>query len=148
MVGAVLFFIFDSTLNPNRAEKLGAAGEVTLRRDPAGHYRAEAFINGVKTNVLVDTGATAVSISRRFAERLGIKSGAAMEMQTANGRTVGYATRLDSVRLGGIEERDVAAFIGEDLGSEALLGMSFLSRMDVRVNQGIMTIRSSRKRVE
>ncbi|HYG32575.1 MAG TPA: retroviral-like aspartic protease family protein, partial [Methylophilaceae bacterium] len=46
-----------------------------------------------------------------------------------------------SVQLGGIEARDVAAVITPGLGGDALLGMSFLARMDVRLYQGTMTIK-------
>lgn len=113
-----------------------------LVRDLSGHYRAEAFINGVKTNVLVDTGSTDVAISRKFAEQLGIQSNQAIRTQTANGAAIGYMTRLKSVRLGGIEANNVAATIVADPGADMLLGMSFLNRMDVRLYQGAMTIRS------
>lgn len=143
LLGGGLYLFFDDTLHPNTADKLGIAGEVTLKRDLGGHYRAEAFINGVRTSVLVDTGATDVSISRHFADRLGISSQAALRTQTANGATVAYMTRLDSVKLGGIEERDVAALIVDHLDTDMLLGMSFLNRMDVRLHQGNMTIRSA-----
>ena len=138
-----LFYFFDSKVHPNTADKLGNSGaEVKLERDLSGHYRAEAYINGIKTSVLVDTGATDVSISKNFAEKLGIKSIAAIRTQTANGETVGYMTRLESVKLGGIEAHNVAATIVNDLGEDMLLGMSFLSRMDVRLYKGIMTIRA------
>jgi aspartyl protease family protein len=139
-----LFYFFDAKVHPNTADKLSNSGaEVRLERDLSGHYRAEGFINGVKTTVLVDTGATDVSISRKFAEQLGIQSIAATRTQTANGETVGYMTRLKSVKLGGIEANDVAATIVTDLGEDMLLGMSFLNRMDVRLYKGIMTIRST-----
>lgn len=148
LLGLVLYRIFDDKLHPNRADSLSSAGEVTLQRDPGGHYRAEAYINSVKTYVLVDTGATEVSISRRLAERLGLNSHVAIRTETANGATVSYATRLDSVKLGGIEEHNVAAIIVDNLGGDALLGMSFLNRMDVRLYQGAMTIRSATKLTE
>lgn len=143
LLAGALFYFFDSKEHPNTAAKLSNSGaEVRLERDLSGHYRAEAFINGVKTTVMVDTGATDVSISRKFAEQLGIQSIAAIRTQTANGETVGYMTRLKSVKLGGIEANDVAATIVNDLGEDMLLGMSFLNRMDVRLYKGIMTIRA------
>lgn len=137
-----LFYFFNTKLNPNTAEKLSSGPEVTLTRDLSGHYRAEAFINGVKTSVLVDTGATDVSISRDLANKLGIQSTAAIRTQTANGQAVAYMTRLTSVKLGGIEVSDVAAIIAPGLGEDMLLGMSFLNRMDVRLYNGSMTIRA------
>ncbi len=139
-LAAALFYFFNTKVNPNTAETLGQGTQVELKRDLSGHYRAEAFINGVKTPVLVDTGATDVSISRRLANKLGIQSNAATRTQTANGEAVVYMTRLASVKLGGIEARDVAAIIANDLGEDMLLGMSFLNRMDVRLYKGTMTI--------
>ncbi|MDO8990486.1 MAG: retropepsin-like aspartic protease [Sideroxyarcus sp.] len=138
-----LFYFFDSKENPNTADKLSGSGaEVTLARDLSGHYRAEAFINGVKTNVMVDTGATDVAISQRLADKLGIQSTAAIRTRTANGDTVAYMTRLASVKLGGIEANNVAAIISPNLEGDVLLGMSFLGRMDVRLYKGTMTIRA------
>lgn len=134
-------WMVDAALNPNKAEALGNSETVVLQRDPSGHYRAEAYINGVKASVLVDTGATGVAISSHLANQLGLRSNAAISTSTANGATVGYMIRLDSVRLGGIEARDVAATIAPGLQGEALLGMSFLSRMDIRLYKGTMTIR-------
>lgn len=133
-------WMVDAALNPNKAEALGNGETVVLQRDPSGHYRAEAYINGVKANVLVDTGATGVALSQDLADKLGIRSNAAIRTSTANGDTVSYMTRLHSIRLGGIEARDVAATITPGLQGEALLGMSFLSRMDIRLYKGTMTI--------
>ncbi len=139
-----LFYFFDSKENPNTAGKLAGGGtEVTLARDLSGHYRAEAFINGIKANVMVDTGATDVAISQRLADRLGIQSTDAIRTQTANGDTVAYMTRLSSVKLGAIEARNVAAIITPNLEGDMLLGMSFLGRMDVRLYKGTMTIRAA-----
>lgn len=134
-------WLIETSLNPNKAEILGNGPKVTLKRDPSGHYRAEAFINGVKVDVMVDTGATGVAIPQKLAEKLGIHSNAAIRTSTANGETVSYMVRLASVKLGGIEAHDVAATIAPGLHDEALLGMSFLSRMDVRLYQGTMTIK-------
>lgn len=137
---AGLFYLMDSFVNPNKAARLGTGKTVVLQRGPDGHYRSEGFINGLKVDMLLDTGATDVAISKRMADKLGISSIAAIRTATANGETVGYMTRLDSVRLGGIEAHDVAALITPNLKGDVLLGMSFMSRMDVRLYQGRMTI--------
>lgn len=141
VLAGVLFYFFDRQYHPNTADKLGEATQVVLTRDLTGHYRAEAFINDVKTSVMVDTGATDVAISQRLADRLGITSTRAIRTQTANGDTVAYTTRLSSVKLGGIVANDVAAIITPNLEGDVLLGMSFLNRMDVRLYQGTMTIK-------
>ncbi|HEU4709742.1 MAG TPA: retropepsin-like aspartic protease [Methylophilaceae bacterium] len=136
-----IFYLANSALNPNRVADLGNAPSVMLKRGPDGHYRAEALINGRKVDVLVDTGATGVAISAQLANELGLKSRSAVRTVTANGESVAYMTRLATVQLGGIEAKDVAAIIAPRLGGDALLGMSFLSRMDVRLYQGTMTIK-------
>jgi len=141
LLAAGLFLYFDGRYHPNTAERLGSQAEVVLKRDLSGHYRAEAIINGMTASVMVDTGATEVSVSRRLADKLGIQSNAAVTMHTANGDTVAYMTRLASIRLGGIEANDVAAMISPNLDGDVLLGMSFLNRMDVRLYKGTMTIR-------
>jgi aspartyl protease family protein len=137
-----LFYFFNQQYHPNTAEKLGSAAEVVLVRDLTGHYRADAFINGIQTPVMVDTGATDVAISQRVADKLGIKSTDAIRTRTANGDAVAYMTRLASVKLGGIEVHNVAAIITPNLEGDMLLGMSFLNRMDVRLYKGTMTIRA------
>jgi aspartyl protease family protein len=137
-----LFYFFNRQYHPNTVETLGDAPEVTLARDLTGHYRADALINGIETPVLVDTGATDVAISQRLANKLGLKSTDAIRTQTANGDTVAYMIRLESVKLGGIEAHNVAALITPNLDGDVLLGMSFLSRMDVRLYKGTMTIKT------
>ena len=64
-----------------------------------------------------------------------------MRTSTANRDSIAYMTRLTTVKLGGVEAKNVAAMIAPGLDGDVLLGMSFLSRMDVRLYQGSMTIR-------
>lgn len=138
-----IYYLMDGMLNPNKAGVLGSGGTVTLQRGMDGHYRAEALINGEKIDVLVDTGATGVAISQKVADKLNLKSQSAIRTSTANGDSVSYLTRLDSIKLGGVEARDVSALISPGLDGEVLLGMSFLGRMDVRLYKGEMTIRQA-----
>ena len=141
-LAAALYYFMNARMNPNTADTLSQSGTVVLQRDLSGHYRAEAYINGIRTDIMVDTGATDVAISRALADKLGLASTNAVRVHTANGDTVSYRTRLKSVKLGGITAHDVAATITPNLGEEMLLGMSFLGRMDVRLYKGSMTIRS------
>ena len=137
-----VFYLMNNQVNPNTADKLAQSSEVLLQRDLSGHYRAEAYINDIKTPVMVDTGATDVAISQALADKLDLHSINAIRTHTANGDTVSYMTRLKSIKLGGIVAHDVAATITPSLGDEMLLGMSFLSRMDVRLYKGTMSIKA------
>lgn len=140
-LAGVIYYLADGILNPNKLAVLGDDHTVVLQRGVDGHYRAEALINGSKVDVLVDTGATGVAISQRVADQLGLSSRSAIRTSTANGDTVAYMTRLSTVKLGGVEAKDVAAVIVPGLDGDVLLGMSFLGRMDVRLFQGSMTIK-------
>ena len=141
VLAAAIYYLVDSIQNPNKIYRLGNSPETVLKRGLDGHYRAEALINGEKVDVLVDTGATGVAISQRVADKLQLKSLNAIRTNTANGDSVGYMVRLQSVKVGGVEANDVAAMIAPGLDGDVLLGMSYLGRMDVRLYKGEMTIK-------
>lgn len=140
-LASVVYYLADRIQQPNTIQTLGSDRTVVLKRGLDGHYRAEALINGEEVDVLVDTGATGVAISQAVADKLNLKSLTAVRTNTANGTTVGYMVRLSSVKLGGVEANNVSAMIAPGLEGDVLLGMSFLSRMDVRLFKGEMTIR-------
>jgi aspartyl protease family protein len=137
-----VYYLADNIQNPNKAWRLGDnPNSVILKRGLDGHYRAEALINNEKVNVLVDTGATGVAISQKVADKLKLRSIQAVRTMTANGDTVSYMVRLDSVKVGGVEANNVAATIAPGLDGDVLLGMSYLGRMDVRLFNNEMTIK-------
>jgi len=118
--------------NPNTASALNLQrGDLTLARNRAGHYVADGEINGKRVTFLLDTGATWVAVPLALARELGLKRGAAVTLQTANGAAVGYQTRLARVRLGPLELADVSAVMSGGLDQDVvLLGMSFLKRVE------------------
>jgi len=108
---------------------------VTLAADARGHFFADATVNDQPVRFVVDTGASVVVLSGADAARLGIdwRKGPRANMQTANGATTGYFVKLEKVRVGGIELRNVDGVVVEQgLGSFGLLGMSFLNRVEMR----------------
>jgi aspartyl protease family protein len=115
----------------------------TLTADPQGHFVVDGQVNGGAMRFLVDTGATAVSLSSADATRLGIdyRKGQPGLMGTANGTAVAYRVKLDTVRIGDIVVNNVDAAVME--GNQmpfALLGMSFLNRMEMRRNGETMVL--------
>ena len=140
-LAGLIYYLADGIQNPNKLHTLGTNSDVVLKRGLDGHYRAEALMNGQKVDVLVDTGATGVAISQAVADKLNLKSIDAIRTNTANGDSVGYMVRLDSIKIGGVEANNVAAMIAPGLEGDVLLGMSFLGRMDVRLYKGQMTIK-------
>lgn len=132
-------------LDPNAdlAVVTGPRAEIVLQRGRDGHYRAPGRINGQPVDFLVDTGATQVAIPEDLARRIGLRAGRPFQARTANGVAIAYATRLDSVFLGGLEARDVAgSIIANPGGDEVLLGMSFLSRYEIGIRDGEMRLRA------
>lgn len=126
------------------ARKDGGAGKVVLTGDARGHYMTTVVVNGVSMQFLVDTGASAVTISAADATRARVNYTNAPRslMQTANGVVAAYRVKLDTVTLGGITLNQVDGIVmeGNALGSHGLLGMSFLSRMDMKREGEMMTL--------
>ena len=108
---------------------------VTLSADARGHFVTLGSINGGSVRFLVDTGATFVTLPAAEAKRLGIDylRGQRGQMQTPNGVVAVYRVMLDTVRVGDIELNNVDAVVsGSDTMGVALLGMSFLNRMEMQ----------------
>ncbi len=117
----------------------------TLTADPRGHFLIDGQINGGSVRFLVDTGATTIALSSGDATRLGIdyRKGRPGMMGTANGVATAYALKLDTVRVGDIVLNNVDAAVLEGNPMPfALLGMSFLNRMEMkREGQTMVLIR-------
>jgi aspartyl protease family protein len=103
--------------------------------DALGMYYVKGKINGLATRFLVDTGATFVTMSGNHAGRLNIdfRKGRYGSAQTAAAVVPVWQIQLDSVSIGGIELRNVAAtVIAGDQPADVLLGNSFLRRTTIQ----------------
>ncbi len=118
------------------------AQSVTLAVGAGGHFMADGQINGSAIRFLVDTGATTIALPASDANRLRIdyKSGRRGTTQTAGGPTPAFLVTLDTVRIGGIELQNVEAIVIEQGLPIALLGNSFLNRMEMRREGQTMTL--------
>ena len=117
---------------------------VTLASDASGHFLAEGAVNGIPVRFIVDTGASTIALPGAEAQRLGIdyRKGRRGMSQTANGAVPIYLVTLDRVKLGAIELSGVEAVVIERGLNVALLGMSFLNRVEMhREGQTMMLIR-------
>jgi aspartyl protease family protein len=121
----------------------GGSGQVTLSADSRGHFFANGWINGSAVRFMVDTGASTIALSSDEARRLGVNYlvGSRGFAQTANGRIPIYAVKLDTVRVGDITLNNVDAIVSEGGGlNVALLGMSFLNRMQMKRDGDTLTL--------
>jgi len=114
----------------------------TLAADRQGHFIAEGLVNGVTVRFVVDTGATAVTLPASEALRVGLdyRKGMREAVQTANGVAPAYHVTLTSVKLGDIQLSAVDALVVEEGLPIALLGMSFLNRLEMRRDGQLMTL--------
>jgi aspartyl protease family protein len=116
---------------------------VTLFADSRGHFTTIGVVNGVSLRFLVDTGASSVVLSSTDARHAGVSylAGTRVLTQTANGVVPVYAVKLDTLRIGDITLNNVdAAVIEGDKLPIALLGMSFLNRMEMKRDGVTLTL--------
>ena len=116
---------------------------VTLTADERGHFVTTGVVNGTSLRFIVDTGATSVVLSSADAKRVGINflSAPRAVSQTANGAVPVYRVKLDTLKIGDIQINNVDAMVVEgDRLPIALLGMSFLNRMEMRREGQTMTL--------
>jgi aspartyl protease family protein len=114
----------------------GAGGnKVVLSAGSGGHFVTQGQINGRAVQLVVDTGASMVSLSVTDAERVGLnyKAGQAVQMSTANGVIPGWRLKLASVRVGDVVVYDVDAIVSAGAMPYVLLGNSFLARFQMTI---------------
>lgn len=111
----------------------GDQRRIVLHAGANGHFRTAGQINGRTVNFIVDTGASVVSLSVTDADAIGLpyKSGQMVQVGTANGVTVGWVTKLATVRLGSVDVYDVEALVTPAPMPYVLLGNSYLTRFQM-----------------
>ena len=114
-----------------------------LSADARGHFLTLGSVNGVNVRFLVDTGASMVSLGAADARRAGIdfRQGRPGATMTANGVARIWMLKLDTVRVGDLTLRDVDAAVHEQDLPVALLGMSFLNRMEMQREGDTLTLK-------
>ena len=115
---------------------------VTLTADVRGHFFTTGNVNGFPVKFLVDTGASLISIGAGDARRMGIDptKGKPGITDTANGQARVWRVKLNTVRVGDVVLNNVDAAVHESDMNIALLGMSFLNRMEMQRNGDTMTL--------
>ena len=126
-------------------KRTAVAKEFQIARNVAGMYTTVGSINGQTVSFLVDTGATRVAINSAEARRLGIDYravGKPMDVTTASGVERAWGVNLNTVKVGELGLRNVAAVVLEgDQPAKALLGMSYLGRLEMTNTGHLMTLR-------
>ena len=98
-----------------------------------GHFFTQGQINGRAAQLMVDTGASVVSMSTADAQRMGInyENGQRVQVSTANGVIPAWRIKLNTVRVGDVQMYDIDAVVSSGSMPYVLLGNSFLSRFQM-----------------
>jgi aspartyl protease family protein len=106
---------------------------IVVPPDERGHFVVDGRVDGRRLNFMIDTGASVIALTARDAAELGIHPAQrefVAEVRTANGTVRGAPAMLDTVEIGDIVVRNVAALVlPDEVLSDNLLGLSFLSRL-------------------
>ena len=122
------------------------ATEVKIPPDPTGHYWVGGSINGRRVQFMVDTGATVIAMSSKDADRMGIQylGGEPGYTSTAGGVVKAFYIDLPKVTVGSITVLFVKAAVLEgDFPQQILLGNSFLNRVEMEKNQGVLVLKKN-----
>lgn len=116
---------------------------VRIASQEGGHHWVRGQINGRNVDFVVDTGASVISMNLSMAKRLGIdyERGRSGWASTANGLKEVRSVMLDTVTIGSIAQRQVAASVHlDDSLPVVLLGNSFLSKVNMRIEAGVLIL--------
>lgn len=107
--------------------------EVLLSRDMSGHFTAIVQINAQDIPMLVDTGASTVTLTYEDAVAVGIipeNLVYSTRVLTANGEALAAPIALTTVDIGPIRRENIPALVTrKGAMDQSLLGMSFLSSL-------------------
>ncbi len=129
-------------VNLGAAPSDGGGSRIVLTAGSGGHFITDGAINGQAVRLLVDTGATYVSMGAADAERLGLdyRKGQRGVSNTANGQIAVYRVSLGSVRVGDVTLYNVDALVSQQPMDYVLLGNSFLTRFQMKRENETMTL--------
>jgi aspartyl protease family protein len=114
-------------------------GGIILRTDRSGHFRGTALINNVTVPFMIDTGATQTSVPANLASTIGLPFGRSIQTNTAGGRVVDQLTKINSLKIGNAEIRNLDANINQHL-TEVLIGMNTLKYFRMTQDGNTLTL--------
>lgn len=100
------------------------------RRD--GQFWADATVNSGYVRFLIDTGASAVALTKEDAQKAGIRLHELtydVPIKTAGGRNMAARVSLKSIAVGSITLRNIEALVVPEGLETSLLGMTYLGQL-------------------
>lgn len=120
----------------------GSTQSITLVADGRGHFITAGSVNGASVTFMVDTGASSVALTPQQAKQAGINymDGDPGYSNTANGVVRTWRVKLDRVTVNGLTLQNVEGTILPAGSDVALLGMSFLNRLNMNREGNTMVL--------
>lgn len=97
-----------------------------------GQFWADATVNSGYVRFLVDTGASAVALTKEDAQKAGLRLHELnynVPISTAGGRNMAARVRLKSIAVGSITLRNIDALVVPEGLETSLLGMTYLGQL-------------------
>lgn len=108
-------------------------GSVVIERSLDGHFGILANVDGVPMTLMVDTGASFVTLTPDDAARIGVKLSAlkySVPIRTANGPITTAPVTIARIAIGPIVRTNVPALVAPAASlDQSLLGMSYLDTL-------------------
>lgn len=123
--------------NPNPLDL--TPGAISLKTDRQGHFRGTVLVNNIPMPFLIDTGATTTVIPAKMARAASLPLGRFIQASTAGGKVAERATRINSLKIGNAEIRNLEAHLNEHL-DEALIGMNTLKYFRMTQSGNTLTL--------
>ena len=142
LVMGVLYAVMKQVLKPAPLV-VSVSGELLIPRSRDGHFYVAGMVAGKPVTFLVDTGASMVVVSEKFADAAGMARGQSTTFNTASGILQGRIVPGVTVSVGPASiagTRVGVGLVGAD-PDMALLGQSFLSRFEVVLSGDRMILR-------
>ena len=133
----------------NKKQKTDVESIILPTTLQGNHFMVSVAISGLGGNwqtldMIIDTGADLVVLPESMIPKLGLANSTFThhKMQTANGTTDAKIGLLQELRVGGetVENVQVAFIADQLLGKNSLLGMSFLGRYQINIDDKSQTI--------
>jgi len=148
MLGALAYYFQEQIvqkINPNQQlnTNIGENGQVSvvLKPNSRGHYLTNGKINGQPVTLLLDTGATQLSIPAHLGQQLNLTAGQKFIVHTANGQVKVAATTVSTLTIAGISLNQLEANLNPGMsGDIILLGMNALQQLDLHQQNNTLTL--------
>ena len=118
------------------------AFQVPIKRREGGIPVIDVSFNGKTFEMLLDTGASGVVITRPMAQALDVQPYGVVPVSTASDRLTNQEIgRVSTIDVGGLQATDVEVAISPVL-EIGLLGQSFFGQYDISIKQDVIEFRA------